>query len=29
MNDFLNRIANWIAARLIGPVAPADDGLWF
>jgi hypothetical protein len=25
----LTRFLNWLASMIVGPVAPADDGLWF
>lgn len=29
MRAFLSRIIDRIAAFFVGPVMPADDGLWF
>jgi hypothetical protein len=29
MIRILNAILTWLADRIIGPINPSDDGLWF
>lgn len=29
MRRLLTRLMDWIIDRIIGPVTPSDDGLWF
>ena len=29
MRRLINAIINWLSARLVGEIAPPDDGLWF